>query len=95
MNRVAGNNYGSCLLIKAISHVTQVLICRHNLLNGRNSEALLSVNVLVGRLELHVNFFLCLKVLSATDIEVDSEGLVAVNTAQIPLVCLANTNLGR
>lgn len=51
--------------------------------------------MLVCRLELHVHFLLLLKVLSGGDIEVDGHRLVAVNTAHVPAVGLANADLSR
>ena len=51
--------------------------------------------MLIGCLELQINLLLCLEILSASDVEVDGEGLVAVDTTQIPLVGRTNTNFRR
>lgn len=51
--------------------------------------------MLIGCLELQINLLLCLEILSASDVEVDGEGLVSVDTTQIPLVGRTYTNFRR
>ena len=92
---VASDDHGSRLLVKPVGHVAQVLSRRHYLLHCGHSQALLAVDVLVGRLELHVDLFLLFQVLGAADVEVEGEGFVSIDATQIPLVRLSNTDLCR
>lgn len=73
MDAVASGHDSGCFLIEAIGHVTNVLICRHHLLHCGDSEALLTVDMLVRSLELDEDLLLSFQVLRGGHVEVDRE----------------------
>jgi len=55
---LAGGEDGGCLLIETVSHLSDVVLSRHDALASGDSESFLAIDVLVLGLELHVHFVL-------------------------------------
>jgi len=76
----------SGLLVKSLCDLTQILIRSHDFLHGGHAESLLAINVYVLGLELKVDVFGLLFLDSLIYVEVNGQGLVGVNAAQVPVV---------
>lgn len=85
--------HSGCLLVESIGHLSDVVISRHDALDSSDSESLLAIHMLILGLELHVHFGLLLQLNCLVDVEVDSHGLVLIDSSQVPAVSATRANL--
>jgi len=95
MDGISGGDDSCRLLIEAVSHITEILSCRHHDLQSSDTKALLAADVLVLSLELYPLLFLSLQVLGRHNIEIERDRLVPIDSAKIPLVSVTDTDLCR